>query len=61
MENEQLNHRRMHKIDEFKEYFNTFITDLEKGELNLRLPKPKKETGHAIQRSQQARNKLKQK
>jgi hypothetical protein len=41
VENGELNKRRMHKIDEFKDYFNGFIRDLERGELNLRLPKKK--------------------
>lgn len=42
MQDGHLDARRMHKIEDFKDYFNRFILELEKGELNLRLPKQTK-------------------
>lgn len=48
LEDGELNHRRMRRLDEFKQYFGTFIEDLESGELNLRLPKKNKATAGSI-------------
>lgn len=40
----------MRRLDEFKQYFGTFIEDLESGALNLRLPKKNKTVGSGIKK-----------
>lgn len=47
----QLDHRRIKKIEQFKEYFGDFIEDLERGELSLRMPKKKIEKNMQQDRS----------
>jgi hypothetical protein len=54
LEDGELNHRRMRRLDEFKQYFATFIEDLESGELNLRLPKKNKAATSSIKRPETA-------